>query len=576
MKKMLLWVVCLGCLLVASSAFAFDLTILHVNDSHSYLAATGDRLVVDGKKTYVDLGGWPRLTTAVKHARRDSSASLLLHAGDAVQGDLYFMKYDGRPEMEFLNRLKFDAYVLGNHEFDKGAKFLANFLEYVGIPVLGANVDAAGMPRLADHLKPYVVRCFGQDRVGVIGLVTSDTQYISSPGKGVDFKDVAETARRYVKELQDLGVDKIVLLTHVGLEADKELAASIPGVDIIVGGHSHSLLANPEEMHALGKGVDDDYPVVVKGPDGNDVYVVQAWKWGRVLGRLDVTFDTDGQVVSAIGKPVMLVADGFQRKDKSRKRVELTGEVRQAVVDALTRSKVTAVMAEDAPAAAFLEPYTKGVQAMRKDVIGKAPKTLWHIRAPGVNKDGVKLQQGSMIAPLVAQSMLDKIATTGDPADIALVNAGGVRDNLKAGKISVGEIYTLLPFNNTLFLLEVTGAQLKAALEYGVNRSGGAFPYVAGARYTANMKREKGDRIESVELQGRDGKWHALDPTKSYRVVTNAYMAGGGDGYTMLKEIADRYDTGFVDSEAFIEFVKKTKVLKPPKRTGITYIPAYK
>lgn len=573
MKKLFLWVFCLV-ILAAGPAWGFELTLLHVNDSHSYLESTRDTLIPGGEKTYVRLGAWSRLATAVNHARRENGNTVLLHAGDAVQGGLYFMKYDGRPEMEFLNRLRFDAYVLGNHEFDRGAEFLSNFLEYAGVPVLAANVDASGVPRLADRLKPYVVRCYQGERVGIIGLTTKDTVFTSSPGTGVSFSDEAETARRYVAELEDMGVNKIVLLTHVGLENDIKLAASVPGVDVIVGGHSHSLLADPVGMAVLGVQVDDNYPVTVKGPDGNDVYVVTAWKWGRVLGKLQVTFDEKGRVTAASGAPVMLVADGFKRKDSSGKKVVLSGEARQQVIDDFAKSKVAAVMAEDAPAATFLEPYTKGVQAMRDDVIGVAPKSLTHIRVPGVTRNGISLPHGSLLAPRVADSMLQKLAGTGEPADIGLVNAGGIRESLSAGKITVGTAYTLMPFNNTLYTLEVTGEQFKAALEYGVTRSGGAFPYVAGSRYAADMRLPEGERVTKVEVENADGQWQPMESAGTYRLVTNGYLARGGDGYAMLKAVEKRYDTGFVDTEAFIEYVKKRKRLLPPKATGVTYIPA--
>lgn len=574
MKKVSALIVGLAVLLVAQTGWALDLTLLHVNDSHSYLESTGDKLKTDGEKTYVQLGAWARLTSAVNHVRRERANVALLHAGDSVQGDLYFMKYGGKPEMEFLDRLGFDAMTLGNHEFDKGADFLAGFLAYTGTPILGANIDASGVPRLAEKLKPYTILNYGKDRVGVIGLTIKDTKFVSSPGPGVTFADEAEIARKYVTELEGMGIDKIILLTHVGLDNDKKLAASVPGVDVIVGGHSHSLIGDPDAMKALGKTVKDTYPVVVKGADGSDVYVVTAWKWGRVLGRLDVTFDDQGHVTAAKGRPVMLVADNFKRKDDAGKKVTLTGESRQQVLDILAESPVAAVVAEDAPAAAFLEPYSEGVQAMRKDVIGTAAKALPHIRVPGVTTSGVSLPHGSLIAPLVAQSMLDRVNATGDPADIALQNAGGVRESISQGKITVGTAYTMLPFANTLNILDVTGAQVKTALETGVTRGSGAFPYLAGARYTADMTKPEGSRITSVEVLAKDGSWQSLDAARTYKLVTNSYLAKGGDGYEVFTSAAKHYDTGFVDAQAFIEYVKKHKKLVPPKSTGVTYIPA--
>ena len=556
----------------AGTAWSFDLTVLHVNDSHSYLDATKDTLKPEGKSTSVKIGAWARLQTAVSRVRGQAQNVALLHAGDAVQGDLYFMKYGGRPEMEFLNRLDFTAMTLGNHEFDKGPDFLAGFLKYTKVPVVSANIDASAIPILASKIMPYFITSYGGEKVGIIGLTTKETAIISSPGNIV-FADEAETARQYIKELEAQGINKIILLTHVGLDADKRLAATVSGVDIIVGGHSHSLLGDSVAMEELGEEPDGTYPVVVKGVDGNDVYVVTAWKWGRVLGRLDVTFDDIGRVTAVKGNPVMLLADTFKRKNKDKKKVELEGVEREEMLALVKKSPVARVVSKDNASEAFLEPFREGVNAMRTDVIGIAAQTLSHIRVPGVDESGLSLPHGSLIAPIVCQSMLAKMASTGEDVDIALLNGGGVRDSIPRGNITVGTAYTLMPFSNTLNVMDMTGAQVKRALEIGVTRGAGAFPYVGGARYTADMNKSEGNRITRLEVKGGDDQWKLLDVERTYRVVTNSYLAGGGDGYVVMKDVLKRYDTGFVDAVAFIEYVKAMKTLLPIESADVNFIP---
>lgn len=556
----------------AGTAWSFDLTVLHVNDSHSYLDATKDTLKPEGKSTSVKIGAWARLQTAVSRVRGQAQNVALLHAGDAVQGDLYFMKYGGRPEMEFLNRLDFTAMTLGNHEFDKGPDFLAGFLKYTKVPVVSANIDASAIPILASKIMPYFITSYGGEKVGIIGLTTKETAIISSPGNIV-FADEAETARQYIKELEAQGINKIILLTHVGLDADKRLAATVSGVDIIVGGHSHSLLGDSVAMEELGEEPDGTYPVVVKGVDGNDVYVVTAWKWGRVLGRLDVTFDDIGRVTAVKGNPVMLLADTFKRKNKDKKKVELEGVEREEMLALVKKSPVARVVSKDNASEAFLEPFREGVNAMRTDVIGIAAQTLSHIRVPGVDESGLSLPHGSLIAPIVCQSMLAKMASTGEDVDIALLNGGGVRDSIPRGNITVGTAYTLMPFSNTLNVMDMTGAQVKRALEIGVTRGAGAFPYVRGARYTADMNKSEGNRITRLEVKGGDDQWKLLDVERTYRVVTNSYLAGGGDGYVVMKDVLKRYDTGFVDAVAFIEYVKAMKTLLPIESADVNFIP---
>lgn len=553
---------------------AFDLTLLHVNDSHSYLDPTADKVRPEGKETYARLGGWARLTTLVGQVRAERDNVLLLHAGDAVQGDLYFLKYGGRPEMEFLDRLGFAAMTLGNHEFDKGPDFLASMLRYAKLPVLSANMDGSEVPRLAARVKPYVVVRAGGERIGVIGLTLRDTGVISSPGKVV-FSDEAQAANLYVRELQARGVNKIVLLTHVGFEADKRLAAKVRGVDVIVGGHSHTLLGEADGMGAMGLNPAAPYPAVVKGADGNDVYVVTAWKWGRVLGRLDVTFDGEGRVTRAEGRPVLVLGDGFRRKDAGGAKVEVQGADRESLLAFINGNPEAAVVRPDAGAGKFLGPFAQGVEAMRAEVIGEAVQPLPHIRVPGVTDSGERLPHGSLVAPLVCRSMLDKLGTTGSPADIALLNAGGVRTSIPQGEITMGAVHALMPFNNTLFVLRLTGRQVRVALETGVARGGGAFPYAGGLRYAADMNQVEGNRIHAVEVLDREGSWRSLEADHVYSVVTNSYLASGGDGYKVLEKAGDRYDTGFVDALVFMDFVRRKRTLRPLPSAGVTYIPAH-
>lgn len=546
----------------------FELTVAHLNDTHSYLEGSAATLTPGGGKTHARLGGWERLTTRVAALRAAHPHLALLHAGDAVQGDLYFMKYSGEPEMELLNRLRFDAFTLGNHEFDRGPEFLARMLSPLRVPVLAANMDASALPELAKQVRPYTVLEYDGETVGVIGLLTRHTDNLSNPGKTIRFEDEIRTARKYVEELTDLGVNKIILLTHVGYEKDKRLAAEVPGVDLIVGGHSHTLLGDETALDALGQHARGPYPTVIPGADGTPVYVVQAWKWGRVLPALTLTFDAAGVVTSARGSAPLMVADSFRRKNAEGEKVEVRGAARAALLRALAANPAAMVTPQDPATAAFLEPYTKGLQPMRKEVIGTASQPLPHVRVPTP-----ALPEGSMLAPHVCASMLLRMEKTGQPADIALLNSGAVRGSLPEGNITVGDAYVLMPFTNTLHVLEVSGEQLKQALEHGLNQGGGAFPYIGGARYDADLSRPKGQRVFKVEVRTPEGGWAGLTPAGTYRLVLSSYLANGGDGYDLFEPLSSpETDTGFTDTQAFIDYVQETKVLAPPVCTGVKLV----
>ncbi len=279
-----------------------SLTIMHINDTHSYAEGDSLTLDIDGTETTFEAGGYPRLVQKVNEIRAESSNTLLLHAGDAVQGTLYFTAYEGEADYEFLNEMGVDVMCVGNHEFDKGPEYLDKFTDYAEFPIISANIDAAADDYLAGELEPYVIKEYDGEKVGIIGLTTTTTAGTSSPGDNVVFNDVVDTVNTYVAELEGQGVNKIILLTHLGYDEDVALAAEVDGVDIIVGGHSHTLLGG-EELESLGLSPSAAYPTEVENLSGEKTYVVQAYEHTLVLGKLNVEFDGDGVVTSIDGTP---------------------------------------------------------------------------------------------------------------------------------------------------------------------------------------------------------------------------------------------------------------------------------
>lgn len=549
-----------------------SLTVLHVNDTHSHLEPSyGQSVAFDGVTTYLDMGGFARLATLTESIRAEGGNTLLLHAGDAVQGTLYYTRYNGEPEMRLMNMLGFDAMVLGNHEFDKGPGETATLFGLADFPIISANIDASADADLNGLITDYVIREFDGEKVGIVGLTLEDTTVISSPGANLVFNNAVETARTMVAELESEGINKIIFLTHMGYEADMALGQSVAGIDIIVGGHSHSLLG---DFTALGMSSKGDYPTQVTGPEGDPVYVVQSWEWAKILGRLNVEFDAEGNVISVYGTPVLMVGDTFKQKDAEGNKVEVSAETKSEIMNMMAASPIM-VVAEDPDVLAMMEPYTAGVEEFGNVKIGTASQDLLHIRVPGTHTSGVEMPNGSYIAPHVCEAMVWKANSVGLEADMALQNAGGVRIDILAGDITIGDAYTLMPFGNTLFVLDLTGAELKSAIQTGLTRGGGAFPYVGSARYTADATNPEAVTLVSMDIKQADGTWMPVADSGIYRIATNAYIAGGGDGYTVLGEAdAYRYDTGFVDAETFVEYVEAMGTLDRPTDTGVTYMTA--
>ncbi|WP_176724192.1 bifunctional metallophosphatase/5'-nucleotidase [Desulfoplanes formicivorans] len=555
----------------------FPLTIMHLNDTHSHLTSLEDQsILLDGVKTSVDMGGLARIRTRVEQIRSQHAHTLLLHAGDAVQGTLFFTRYQGDADVAALNLLGVDAMAVGNHEFDKGPQLLARWADKADFPLLGANVDVSGEPRLQGKIRPYVIKTLGGHQVGIIGLTTPETAFVSSPGETVQFDDVAATARNMITELKGQGVNKIIALTHLGYEQDMALARGVDGIDLIVGGHSHSLLG---ENRDLGMTVDGPYPTRVTSPDGSPVYIVQAWAKARELGTLGVKFNGEGVIEAWEADPVIVLGDRFKRKDGSGKKIMMTGKAHKMILDAINDTAGMAVVEPDQTMAALIAPYAEGVKEMATEVVARVAEDLDHVRVPGFDRYGKRddCPNGSLVAPLVADSLLWKANAHGLRADLALQNAGGVRTSLHEGGLTVGHVYTLLPFGNTLVVLELSGREVHLAIEQGVDAAlhgnAGAFPYPSHARFLLHPGASKGSRVTDMEIRDADGVWQPLDADRIYRVAVNSYMARGGDRYHVLEQsVKKRYDTGFVDAQTFLEYAAHRNILHRPEQTGIRVV----
>ncbi|MBF2066097.1 MAG: 5'-nucleotidase C-terminal domain-containing protein [Calothrix sp. C42_A2020_038] len=482
----------------------FTLHILHTNDHHAHLEA------IEFNKD--ELGGIIRRKTLVDKIRSQSAATkeqvLLLDAGDIFQGTLYFNQYLGQADLYFYNDLGYNIATLGNHEFDRGEKVLADFISKAKFPLISANIEVDKTSPLANKIKPWTILQINREKVGVFGLTTEKTAVLSNPGNGVTFTDSIKAAKKAVAALNAQNVNKIIALTHIGINADQELARQVNGIDIIVGGHSHTPLGNMP-------GATVSYPIIEKSPDGHKVLIVTDWEWGKYLGDIHVSFDNKGEVISWKGSPTPVSRDitpdlAFQKK---------------------------------------LEQLAAPIKTLRQKIIGETTLTL----------DGERTKirtQETNLGNLIADAILDK--TRPDKAQVAIMNGGGIRSSIPVGSITVGKVLEVLPFGNTIARLDLTGAQLKEALENGVSKienGEGRFPQVAGLRFAWNPKASVGYRILSIQVQNSDGNYQPLVANSIYRVVTNNFLLGGGDGYEIFKSGKNQIDTGFLVADVVMDYI---------------------
>jgi 5'-nucleotidase len=257
--------------MASMSLNAQDLTILHVNDTHSHIdpQRSGD---------YKGRGGVIEQAAYIDSVRcADGKRNVLLvHAGDFSQGTSYFTELGGNIEIDVLNALRFDVVTLGNHEFDNGIEELSRRLKNLEAEVVCANYDFEGTA-LDGLVKPYTIIRRGGKKIGIIGLLTDIMEVVDADiARMLTYQEPSQVVNRlsgYLKEEKDC--DMVICLSHLGYGADKELAASIRNIDLIVGGHSHTLLDDKQTVNDL---------------DGEEVIIVQNWKWGLNVGHLSIDF----------------------------------------------------------------------------------------------------------------------------------------------------------------------------------------------------------------------------------------------------------------------------------------------
>lgn len=506
----------------------FNLTVMHTNDTHANVEAVAKR------------------ATLVKQIRADHKNNLLLDAGDVFSGTLYFNQYTGQVDLEFMNLLKYDAMTFGNHEFDLGATSdghlgLTEFIKKAEFPFVSTNVDFSKDPLFAGlQNKEYsstaangeiyngIIKEVGGEKVGIFGLTTAETVDISSPND-VAFTDYVAAAKEAVAAFEKAGVNKIIALTHIGYDDaakydnDLLLAEKVPGIDVIVGGHTHTKLDAPKELTV----------------DGKPVLIVQANEYNKFLGQLDVSFDDKGIITDHTG----------------------------------VLHDVAAVETSDAETAALLKPYADSIEKVKNTSTGKVAEEalnggrgLWGVRAGETN-----------LGNLITDGMLATAKKIDAETVIAMQNGGGIRASVDAGDITVGEVLTVMPFGNALAIASVTGAEVKSLLEHAVDefpKEKGAFLHVSGLKYTFDGTAEAGKRVLSVQVKEGD-KYVDLNNSKTYKVATNTFTAKGGDGFKAFETAYAEgrvSEPGNVDWEMFIEYITTLDKVNPTEDGRISVV----
>ena len=373
------------------------LCILHTNDTHSYLDDFG-------KRAY--------LIKSIRQENQQAQAgTLLVDSGDVLTGNIYFNLYKGQREALLLNLLAYDAMTLGNHEFDEGSVTLARFLETLEVPLITSNIDVADDPYLNPFLGtkilPYLFKRLNVNtNVAIFGMTTPQTLDNASPSDETHFHDPTETAIAMVEKLKQMGATSIILLSHLGYQADLALAEAVSGIDLILGGHSHHYLHEPTRI--------------------GQTAILQAGSFGKHLGRADLEFDDSGRVSKIDGCLIDIEAETDEEP-----------QVKALVDDAKSDKK---------------KYYSRTIADAEVELVGRR----------------ADLQKGETnLSKLVTNAYLKKARDLGYPVQISIINGMGIRTSILPGPISYGDIYKVLPFGCCLSMFELTGKEIKDTIECG-------------------------------------------------------------------------------------------------------------
>lgn len=448
-------------------------------------------------------GGLAELATLLKRERAASPNSITTFGGDLISPSLMSGLTKGAQMVELYNALGTDLAVLGNHEFDFGDDVLKARMNESKFPWLAGNITQAD-GKLFHTAVATAMKEYGGLKFGFFGVVTPETQFLASPGKDLKFEPMIAASERMVKQLKDQGADVIVAMTHANLAEDQEIARRVKGIDLILGGHDHNPITYYEGTTLIHKA-------------GYDAH------WLAVVD-LNVT-----------------------------KRPQQSGPPRVEVMHAW-RMIPTQGTPPDAEVAVIVKKHNDKLDAELNVDIGTSTVAL------SSKRDDVRTKETAM-GNLISDAIREAVG-----GDVGLTNGGGIRGDktYDAGvTLRRRDILSELPFGNKTVLLELKGSDLQEAMEVSVGRveeKQGRFMQVSGMTLVWDPKAPMGKRVVEIKVGGQP-----LDPNKIYKVATNEYVAGGGDGFDVLKkgkQMIDESSAKLMASQV-IDYVTAKKTVSP-------------
>ena len=435
--------------------------LLHTDDIHGRL----DFEVVKSGSSSFTQGGMATLATQVNVLRaRSPERTVLVDAGDAWQGTFISNANRGEAVTKAMSLMKYDAMAVGNHDFDWGQDVLAQRAKEASFPFLATNVVETKTGKVPSYLKPYIVKDAGLAKVGILGITNPQGNTIikATSVAGLKFAEATQV-QPFLSELQKQA-DIIVVVAHIGSADATKLAREVPGIDVIVAGHDHQ-------------------PVQTARVEGKTT-IVDSGAYTQYLGRLDIIVDPATHKMKDAVRANELIAVAASQTLKADPDIAAIVESRRAEADKYTSRVVGTILNDlDNP----------------RDECG--------------------------LGNMIGDALVEYGQKQGWKTDVAFYNAAGVRSPLKAGPVNYGQLYQVLPFENTVVSVDLTGDQLKEVLEDASGRAGRL--QIGGGRWVYRFSNPVGQRVLEATIAGQP-----LDPRRVYHVATIDYLLLGGDGHT--------------------------------------------
>jgi 5'-nucleotidase / UDP-sugar diphosphatase len=452
--------------------------------------------------------GYAKLATILKEKKAANPNTLLLDAGDTLHGQTIANLEQGASIVRLMNAVGFDAMASGNHDYNYGQERLVELAGQADFPILAANVYKSDGTRL---LKPYIVKELSGVKVAIFGLATPETLYKTHPNnvKGLTFADPAEEAKKMVAELEGKA-DVIIALAHLGVDASSKDTSTKVAQQV----PGIDVIIDGHSHTALDKGLTE-----------NGVLIAQSGEYSENIGVVELT------------------ASAGEVKSKSASLIPLAQ---------------TLNVAEDPAVLSILNGVKKEQESLLSEIVGKTSVPL------DGEREQVRVGETNL-GNLITDAML---AESG--ADIALTNGGGIRASIPAGDITKGQVITVLPFGNYIQTKQVTGSDIKAALEHGVSaypESLGGFPHVAGMTFKFDPQQPVGQRVYEIVIRNEP-----IDLEASYMLATNDFLAAGGDAYAMFKDQPIANDFASLE-EAVMQYLEEHGNIAPKAEGRILAAP---